>query len=63
MPALEIPNLHNDASDVDHVTKNFFGDDTKIYFDPRRDGVYFGAPNPSNLVRCASIKYTKIGAM
>jgi hypothetical protein len=63
MSALEIPNLHNDASDVDHVTKNSFGDDTKIHFDPRRDGVYFGASNPSNLVRCASIKYTKIGAM
>ena len=33
MSALEIQNLHNDASDVEQVTKRFFDDYTKVYFD------------------------------
>ncbi len=56
MSALEIQNLHNDASDVEQVTKRFFDDYTKVYFDLRRDGTYFGASNPNNLDRGASIK-------
>jgi hypothetical protein len=33
MSALEIQNLHNDAFDVVQVTKKFFDDYTKVYFD------------------------------
>ena len=35
MSALEIQNLHNDAFDVEQVTKRFFDDYTKVYFDLR----------------------------
>jgi hypothetical protein len=30
---VEIQNLHNDAFDVEQVTKKFSGDYTKVYFD------------------------------
>jgi hypothetical protein len=33
MSALEIQNLHNDAFDVEQVTKRFLDDYTKVYFD------------------------------
>jgi hypothetical protein len=33
MSALKLQNLHNDAFDVEQVTKRFFDDYTKIYFD------------------------------
>ena len=33
MSALEIQHLHNDAFDVEQVTKRFFDDYTKVYFD------------------------------
>jgi hypothetical protein len=31
--ASEIQNLHNDTFDVEQVTKKFFNDYTKVYFD------------------------------
>ncbi len=33
MSALGMQNLHNDAFDVEQVTKRFFDDYTKVYFD------------------------------
>ncbi len=32
---LEIQNLHNEAFDVEQVTKRFFDDYTKVYFGPK----------------------------
>ena len=37
MSALEIQNLHNDAFDVEQVTKKFFDDYTKVFFDLQDD--------------------------
>ncbi len=37
MSALEIQNVHNDAFDVEQVTKKFFDDYTKVYFDLQDD--------------------------
>jgi hypothetical protein len=56
MSALEIQNLHNDAFDVEQVTKRFFDDYAKVYFKPQEGGVYFGVSNLNNLVCGASIK-------
>ena len=56
MSALEIRNLHNDAVDVEQITKWFFDDYTKAYFDLQRNGVYCGASNPNNLECGAYIK-------
>jgi hypothetical protein len=33
MSTLEMQNLHNDALDVEQVTRRFFDDYTKVYFD------------------------------
>jgi len=37
MSALEIQNVHNDAFDVEQVTKKFFDDYTEVYFDLQDD--------------------------
>jgi hypothetical protein len=53
---VEIQNLHNDAFDVEQVTKRFFDDYAKVYFKLQEGGVYFRASNLNNLVCGASIK-------
>lgn len=46
MSALEIQNLHNDAFDVEQVTKRFFDDYTKVYFDLQEGRRVLRSPQP-----------------
>ena len=52
MSASEILNLHNEAFDVEQITKRFFDDYTKVYFGLQEERRVLRSPQPSNLISC-----------